>query len=275
MLVSKTQRIIPFVFLLAFLFLSGCKKNEKASFETSEMMAAPAMQNKEKDKQIDLERKLIKEGTVRFETTNLDSTRKQIARAIKKYDGYVSSDQSSKSGGKKSNEMTIRVPAKDFDVLLNQATEGVDKFDYKNINVKDVTNEFLDVRARLKTKKALEKRYLKLLEKAETVKEMLSVENEIGKLQADIESVEGRLNYLKNRISYSTLTLDFYVKTHVETEFSGKFANSFKNGWNNMVWFFVVLVNLWPFIVIILIIVFIAKYLRKRKKKQRRIDDNG
>lgn len=63
--------------------------------------------------------------------------------------------------------------------LLIDATKGVDKFDHKNIEVKDVTEEFLDVKARLKTKKELEDRYIDLLKKANNIKEILEIETRL------------------------------------------------------------------------------------------------
>jgi len=119
------------------------------------------------------------------------STRKQILESVDKYEGYIASDEEYKYKGGISNTIVIRVPAENFDELLADATKGVSKFDSKNITVKDVTEEFLDIQARLKTKKELENRYLELLKKAKSVPEILEVERQLGQLRADIESIEG------------------------------------------------------------------------------------
>jgi len=197
-----------------------------------------------------VERKLIKEGRVEFETGNLSATRKTIFEAVKKYKAYVSSDQEFKFPGRKSNTVVIRVPADNFDNLLSDATQGVDKFDSKEINVKDVTEEFLDIQARLKTKKELEHRFIELLKEAKNVIEILEIEKQIGQLRSDIESIEGRLKYLQDRVSFSTLTMTFYESIPNETQFGQQFKNGFRNGWDNLIWFFVVLTNIWPFILI-------------------------
>lgn len=212
-----------------------------------------------------VERKLIKDGRVEFETDQLNTTRKTIFEAVKKHKGYVSSDQEYKSPGRKSNTITIRVPADNFDNLLNDAIQGVKRFDNKEINVKDVTEEFLDIQARLKTKKELEQRYAELIKQANNVTEILEIEKETGALRSDIESIEGRLNYLQNRISLSTLTITFYENVPNETLFGQEFSNGFKNGWNNLIWFFIMLINIWPFIVIgIGLIIGIRIYRRKK-----------
>ena len=216
---------------------------------------------------VEIERKLIKEGHLAFETDNLSTTRKTIFDAVDKYQGYVSSDQEYSSPGRKSNTITIHVPADNFDKFLNDATQGVKKFDSKDVNIKDVTEEFLDIEARLKTKKELELRYLDLLKQAKNVIEILEIENQIGQLRSDIESIEGRLKYLENKVSYSTLTMTFYESIPNHIEFGEKFKNGFKNGWNNFIWFFVGLTNLWPFILIgIIFLIGILVYVRRKKK---------
>lgn len=212
------------------------------------------------------ERKLIKEGEVEFETSDINETRKTILSAVSKYYGYVSSDQEYNYSGKKSNTLKIRVPSKSFDEFLGEATQGIENFDNKVIEVKDVTEEFLDVEARLNTKKELEQRYLGLLEKANNVIEILEIENQIGELRAEIESIEGRLKYLQNRVAYSTLSITFYELKPEEKGYGSKFSRGFSNGWDNLVLFFVALINIWPFVLISIALVFGIRFYRKKNK---------
>ena len=248
--------------LLTLLLIFGCAKTENASFELAEDIE---ITTETEEQEVDVERKLIKEGQVEFETYDIISTRKLIFESIEKYKGYTSSDQEYNSFGRISNTIIIRVPAKNFDQLLSDATKGVKKFDNKNIEVKDVTEEFLDVQARLKTKKELEIRYLELLKKTNSVTEILEVENQIGLLRSEIESIEGRLKYLESKVSLSTLTMTFYQTVPNETEFGNKFKNGFKNGWDNLILVFVFLTNIWPFILIGIGLIFGIRIWRKRK----------
>jgi len=220
------------------------------------------------EKKIDLsERKLIKDGNVEFETVSINSTRKTVFKAVSKHKGYISSDQEYKSKERTSNTIVIRVPAKNFDNLLKEATSGIDKFENKEINIKDVTEEFLDIQARLKTKKELENRFLDLLKQAKTVTEILEIEKHAGELRSDIESIEGRLKYLKNQVSLSTLTITFYESHPNETEFGRKLKEGFGSGWDNLIWFFVFLANIWPFILIGLGLIFGVRTYRRKLKK--------
>ena len=154
---------------------------------------------------------------------------------------------------------------------MDDATKGVERFDNKEINVKDVTEEFLDIQARVKTKKELELRYIDLLKKARNVTEILEIEKQIGLLRAEIESIEGRLKYLEDQVSFSTLTMTFYETVPNESAFGKQFQNGFRNGIDNLMWFFVGLTNIWPFIVIIIGLVYGFLVYRKRKMKNKQV----
>ncbi len=265
-------RMAPITRLLAFIvFLTffGCDSGyQHNNFEGASESPEKLMVTENTEDQLQgMQRKLIKEGHVEFETNNLTESRQKVFKAVARYKGYISSDQEFKSPGRISNTLVIRVPAEHYDDLLRDATLGVEKFDSREINVKDVTEEFLDVEARLKTKKELEARFLELLKQAKNVTELLEIEKQINALRSDIESIEGRLKYLQNQVALSTLTMTFYEITPTYTEFSREFKEGFRNGWNNLVWFFVYLTNLWALILLALVL-FIG--IRAYKKRLRR-----
>jgi len=213
-----------------------------------------------------IERKLIKEGTLAFETADLKQTKNQIIQAIQKHKGYISSENESSVNNSLNHTIIVRVPAKQFDAFIHDATHGIDKFDTKDIQVKDVTEEFVDIQARLKTKKELEQRYLDLLKKANKISEILEIEKQIGDLRSDIEGTEGKLRYLANQASYSTVSISYYKSIPTQTAFGNKFKDGFSSGWDNFVWFLVGLVNIWPFILSITIIVYLLRRWWKRLK---------
>lgn len=257
---------IKYFALLILLTTFGChSNNEPPSVEVLDEVAYMREMDEERVDEDIVERKLIKEGHVTFETENLTSARKAIFEAAGQYKAYVSSDQEYNYPGRKSNTLVIRVPADNFDNLLNDATQGVEKFESREITVNDVTEEFLDISARLKTKKELENRFLELLKQANTVTEIVEIEKQIAQLRSEIESVEGRLKYLENRVAFSTLTMTFYESLPEHTAFGQKFENGFRNGWDNLVWFFVLLINVWPFIIILVGLIIVIRLYRKKK----------
>ncbi|WP_236975035.1 DUF4349 domain-containing protein [Membranihabitans maritimus] len=253
--------------LCFFVMFLGCSDHSNKSSVSAAREGAVTPIAKNQADFTDIERKLIKEGRVVFETVDLKTTREKIIQVIENYHGYISSDREFESPGRFSNTIVIRVPASNFDTLLTETTNAVKKVDSKEVTAKDVTEEFLDIEARLKTKKELEKRYHDLLQEANQVSEILQIEKQIGELRSEIESIEGRFEYLQNQVSYSTLTITFYQRIPHQTKFGEKFTNGFTNGWNNLIWFFVMLVNIWPFIFISIILLLGIRWYKRRKKR--------
>lgn len=265
------------LFIGILLVVVSCESNQERAAELEMMQYDAASsrksavtsqklkleQSQSNQNELNSQRKLIKTGNVSFETKDLDKTRKIIVDLVNQYNGYIASDNEYKSSDRISTTISTRIPAEKFDVILSEIAKGVEKFDSKNIRISDVTEQFLDVEARLKTKKTLEKKYLEILKKAKTVREILDVERELGKLRADIESTEGRLKYLQNQVSFSTLSITFYKQTSAsETSFIGQISKAFKTGFENVKDFFLYLINIWPFIIILFLLFF---YLRKRR----------
>lgn len=258
------KNLSKYTLLVILLIFFGCSKEPVSTYNLSAIEKESVAPTEEQKTSKTVERKLIKEGRVDFETDDISTTRKNIFEAVKKYKGYVSSDQEFKSQDRISNTVIIRVPSEDFDNLLKDALQRIDKFESKEINVLDITEEFLDIQARLKTKKELENRFHELLKQAKTVTEIVEIEKQVGQLRSDIESIEGRLNYLQNQVSYSTLTITFYQKLPYQTEFGPKFKSGFKSGWDNLILFFIVMINIWPFILIGLVLLIGIRVYRRR-----------
>lgn len=238
----------------------SCNENSSYSPSTSQEVMPTASKIDamvEPDKALEaVERKLIKEGYVEFETNDLEDSRARIMNSVKKYKGYISSDQEFTSPERVSQTIHIRIPSSYFDTLLSIISEGVHSFDRKEVFIKDITEEFLDVEARLKVKKELEARYLELLKQAGKINEIMEIERELAQIRGDVESIEGRYKYLSNQVTYSTLNITYYKSIPVYHAFGSKFSQGFAKGWNNLMLFFVFLVNLWPFVIIIAGLVF-------------------
>lgn len=258
------------LFILIILSIFGCSKGKEESVSSEpEPVLNDEKSQTGKNKLLINDRKIIKEGEIYFESSNFAETRKQIDKAIEKYEAYISKEDEHTYDERIVQSMVIRVPAENFDKLVTEISKGTKKFETKRIEVKDVTEEYFDIETRLKVKKETENRYRELLTQAKTVKDILEIEKQIGELRAEIESIEGRLRYLQDRISYSTLTVDFYERISIPVGFFSKFRVGLKNGWNNFVWFLLGLVNIWPFIILgLFCILGLFKLRRMRKAKK-------
>lgn len=226
---------------------------------------AANMDEEQSQPDITIDRKLIRNGSLDFKTGDVKKTKAEIEKIVKALKAYTSSENENNYGDRIQYMQVIRVPAGQFDELVKQVEALGEKTENKNINTQDVTEEFIDVEARLKTKKELEVRYREILKQAKTIADIVSIEGQIGQVRSEIESMEGRLTYLKNQVSYSTLTVSYYESIGKEFGFFGRIKESLGNGWDNLLSFFIFLINVWPFVLIFLAVIF--WWWRRRKRK--------
>lgn len=213
--------------------------------------------------------KIIRTATLRFETPDLNASFATIQKEILKHKASIQNDESGKNYESVYRNITIRIPSASFDAFIGAISQGVKHFDRKEISAQDVTEEYIDVQARLNAKKVLEKRYFELLNKATKVSEMLEIEKELSVIREEIEAKEGRLNYLKNQVSMSTVHLEMYTNNPSESgatvSYFGKMWNAVKSGGNNLATFLLGLLQIWPFILIFVVMIL---FIRRRFKKK-------
>lgn len=265
-------------FVLCF---SSCKKSEAPVEELGiRAVRLPAKQMTESSIAYDksgaseanqklIEQKIIKTGNIRFESNHLEETYSQIIAAVKKHHAVIQNDTEGKDNNSVFRRLGVRVPSKNFDLFLDDILKGVTYFDNKEISSQDVTEEYIDVDARLKAKKVLEARYLELLKKANKVSEMLEIEAQLSAIREEIEAKEGQLRYMQSQVSMSTITIEFYKTVANEggatISYVSKIWNAIKSGFNEISNFFIVLLSIWPFLIILAVIL---HFIRKRFKKK-------
>jgi len=242
------------------------ESDQQVSYKEVAMALPPTEQPAPQSTTID--RKLIRNGHLEFKTDDVKKAKAEIEKISKELKGYISDETENNYDARVQYNQTIRVPADQFDALIASIEKLADKVDNKGINTQDVTEEFIDVEARLKTKKELETRYSEILKQAKTVTEILEVESQLANVRAEIESMTGKLNYLKNQVSFSTLAVSYYQVNGTDFGFASKFFQSLKDGWDNLLAFLIGLVSLWPFVLGIAAIIF--WWIKKRKRTQQK-----
>lgn len=216
------------------------------------------------------EQKIIKTARLTYETQDIEATYSKILELAIQYKGLVQNDNSGKGYNRIFRNMVIRIPSESFQTFIDGVSEGVSYFDQKEISREDVSEEFVDLEARLNAKRELEKRYLELLKQAKNVKEMLEIERELSNIREEIEAKQGRLQFLQNRVSMSTVNIEFYKltsETGITQSYGQKMLNSLKGGWDGISVFFLGLLYLWPLFLLILIGALVLRKIIRRKKK--------
>lgn len=134
---------------------------------------------------------------------NTDTVSKQIVQLIKNSTGYVQTANN--------DYLVIKVPQKGLnDIII--AVETMGKVTYKNIGADDITDSYYDAATRLDNLNKTRLRYLDLLNKAQTVEEMLKVEKELERINGEIELLKARLARMDNNVQYSTITISLNEK---------------------------------------------------------------
>lgn len=287
----KTQFYLILIIVAAVLLSCSGGSNKEATMDggyLNDMTTAPlksdmsekrALKNEQSEitnepKEPETEKigkKIIKTASVNVEVDDYDNSMKHINSVLKEYNAYVSSENENRYDSQVSNTIVIRVPNENFDTLLVKLVEGSKQVNSKTVSVNDVTEEYVDVYTRLKNKREVEKQYVELLKKANTVGDILDVNEHLRRLTEEIEAKEGRLKYIDNRVKFSTITLYIYQSFKQDYGFFGKILDALEGGWQGFLAFIVGLIYIWPLLIIALIVfLLIRKAVKKRKKAKQK-----
>lgn len=228
------------------------------------------------------QQKLIRNVNLSVETKEFDQVMSALNTQIRQLGGYIEnmetyngSQYSSYRRDRYAN-MTIRIPKTQLDGFL-ETVSGICNVVRQNESVEDVTLSYVDMESRRNTLRTEQERLLSFLEQAQTIEEIITIEDRLSNVRYQLESMEAQLRTIDNRVDYSTVYLDIsevkdltpvVEQTAWERIISG-FAESMRDIGDGAVEFFIwFAVNLPYFIiwaVIITAAVLIIKKLRRRR----------
>lgn len=131
-----------------------------------------------------------------------------IQQELQTNNGYmVSTNSYSVEDESMEGTITVRIPQENFQEFLKTVENESIKVIDESINGQDVTEEYVDLESRLKSKQVVEKRLLEFMEKAEKTEDLLKISNDLAAVQEEIEQIKGRMNYLDNQVSLATITI--------------------------------------------------------------------
>lgn len=156
-------------------------------------------------------RKIMYKANLTMQVEAYVEAQAKIQEAVQLSGGYVLQFSENMSSTEKGGTFVIKVPATGFTSLLTKL-EQIQPTMQKNIQGQDVTEEFVDLTARLKAKQVVESRLIAFMEKATKTDELVQFSNELGKVQEEIERIKGRMRYLEQNVAFSTIELRVYQK---------------------------------------------------------------
>ena len=173
-------------------------------------------------------RKIVKTAEVRLEADEPDKAQQVIASIADVHGGFVVESHQSMSdvtlNVRDSVSIKIRVPAERYDDAMQAIRGSAGRLLVEASKGEDVTEEFIDVSARLKAKKALEAQFLEIMGQAGTEEDALSVQSEISEVRSEIEKIEGRIRFLEDRSALSTIDVSIQTPAHLATQTAGFLA---------------------------------------------------
>lgn len=244
--------------------------------------------NANKIRAIDNERKIIKAGSTTIETVKFEESLNSILKEIEEKGGYIENSNIHGSSDKnqlyndnvkrnysenRSASIIARVPKEAFDGFLKDASKFGNVIS-KSVNGEDVTAQYFDTEARLKTLKIQEERILELLKKSGDLKDIIELEKRLSELRFEIESLTGTLKKWDNMVSYSQVSINLIEVVELTPNektpitLGDKIIAALKNSTKGLIdlckSFLVFIALILPYVVVIIAVAFLISFLKKK-----------
>jgi hypothetical protein len=229
------------------------------------------------------DRKIIRNADITIEVGSTTEVQQRVTVITESHGGFVVTSEAKQrediDPAKRTLDIKLvaRVPAAQFGAALAEIKGLAGNIPEAHVTGQDVTEDFIDLEARLKTQKALELQFLEIMKDASKVADALEVQRQIAEVRTDIEKLEGRKRFLENRSSLSTITVNIQAPksmTVSTTGFRSDLRDAVSDGLElatGMVTFFVrfVIVMLPVFLFVLLPSGLVLRYLMRRARRMR------
>jgi len=241
--------------------------------------------------------KLVYTCYMEMETLTFESTISNINDLIQKYEGFIEEERKSdsasgwfyedyrKTSGTLTEYIVIRIPTGHYDEFLRDLEAGDGKITSRNRSVQNITTSYNDTATTIESLKTQEERLLKMMKEAQTVEEMLAIEDRLTEVQNELSIYESRLSGYDLDVAYSTITLnvrEVLEYTPVDepqkvSTFGDRLKNTLKDSWESFTSFLeellFFLIRALPILAVIggivfLIVLAVVKSVRRRKAKR-------
>lgn len=226
--------------------------------------------------------KIIYSASATLETMSFDETLTNLNALIAQYGGFIESSSvsgneyrsSSRSG--RSASFRIRIPSERFQALMGSLST-LGNVPYTSTSSENVSARYYDVETRVAALKAQEQRLLEMMERAESISDLIEIEDRLGEVRYQIESYQTKLNGWDRQVAYSTVDLKVSEVVEYTPEpdpgFGQQLADAARRGWSGMVSFLrgllIILLESLPVLIVLGAIVALVVVLVRKGKKRR------
>ena len=170
------------------------------------------------------DRMIIRTANISLVVEDVVNAREEIAQLASSLGGYVVSSRLSGRDEDRRGDISIRVPDEKLELALSELKTMAVRISSEHIYSQDITEEYIDLEARLKNAQATEAQYLALLDKAQDVEDILRIYESLSRIRSEIEQLKGRMQYLERASNMSLVDIS------LEAEVSAK--PLVRVGWN-------------------------------------------
>src|SRR5678816_1548460 len=160
------------------------------------------------------DRKIIRNAEITIEVSSTTDAQHQVTSIAETHGGFIVTSEAKQLESNDPAQRTldiklvVRVPSNQFGRAFDEIKKLAGNTPSENVTSQDVTEDFIDLEARIKTQKALEVQFLEIMRQANKISDALEVQRQIAEVRTDIEKLEGRKRFLENRSSLSTINVN-------------------------------------------------------------------
>src|SRR5438067_674217 len=167
------------------------------------------------------DRKIIRNAALTVEVTSPSDSQRKIVSIAESHQGFVVTSEATQRASEDRTKpevtvnLVVRVSAAQFNQVMEEIRAVGARVIQEKVTGQDVTEEFMDLDARIKNQKALELQFLEIMKRAGKVDDALSVQRELAEVRTEIEKLEGRRRFLENQSSLSTINVTLQPPTQI------------------------------------------------------------
>jgi Na+-transporting methylmalonyl-CoA/oxaloacetate decarboxylase gamma subunit len=294
-----------FIFVLTFLLIfllaacSGVNSDEKSSMDMANSQSGDSVAISEEAEGSEksnegtvenkpIERMVIYKADLRMKVKNYEKAQKDLEEKAKKYGGFIIEANAYRDTNKQmSGSITLRVPQERFQEFLQDAEGIAQEVVERNVNGQDVTEEYVDLESRLRSKRVVEERLLEFMKQAQKTEDLLKISNDLAVVQEEIERIVGRMKFLENQSALSTITITLFEENVIVPNLEKDDLNTWERTKKQFVTsanfllsafssLFVFFIGNLPVFLLLTLVIFVVYFVsitaRKRAKEGKSID---
>ncbi|MNC19624.1 hypothetical protein D3C75_675590 [compost metagenome] len=227
-----------------------------------------------------LNKKLIYHANLTMEVKDYAAAQTEVRNMVTLANGYIIEFSESTSEYEQGGTFILKVPASGFSSFLGSLEKIKNEKLQRSIQGQDVSEEYVDLESRLKAKQLMESQYIEFMKKATKSADLVAFANQLGAIQEEIETIKGRMRYIDQNVSFSTVELRLYQTdksiADIQQKEQGPLLTRASDALTSSLhalsvmfqWLIVFLAAALPILIVAGIILVIVLWLRKKLKRR-------